>query len=188
MLASSHGAVPSSRWIVAACASLSLACHGDPPGDDPDADTSSTTSLAGAPGSDDGESSTSAGIVDGPPEVLDVGRSVSSLTEDDAVVLTAFVRHPRGDAAVVSGTVHVGSDDVPFARFERLQGGRWSLPTSWGQIALHAELHFEDEGVAQLTASFVDDAGLVGELDFDVPLHCPFYAPIACVNRCLTSC
>ncbi len=179
----SVGRAPCSSCL--ACAWIVLGCSASPA---PDGVGSSSTSGATATSTSTAESSSSEAstgvLVDGPPQVLDVGRSALSITEGEDVVLTAFVQHPRGDEAIVSGVIvgpGVPEEYGPFARGEH---GRWTIRIAWSQFDARTDLTFDHGIDMPLVARFVDDAGLIGERELALPLHCISLAPNACRGSC----
>lgn len=169
------------RIVAAACACV-LACRasaGAPEAEgtsSPDASTSSASTTS--------ESSSSGGPLDGPPQVIDLGRSAISLTTGETAVLTAFVEHPRGDAAVVGGTLLGPGSPAEYGAFVRGEGGRWSIEVGWDDIDAHDDLTFERERRVELVARFVDDEGERGERSLQLPLRCSTIAPNACDGSC----
>lgn len=145
---------------------------------------SSSTTIVAESTSDSSSSSSSGAIVDGPPEILDIGGTVVTLAEDEVTTLTAFVQHPRGDEAVVSGALVDAEGQGSYGAFVRGVGGRWSIDVGWDDIAAHEDLYFEGETTIELVARFVDDAGLVGESIYALPLRCIPLAPNSCDGKC----
>jgi hypothetical protein len=129
-------------------------------------------------------SSSSGAIGDGPPEILDIGGTVVTLAEGEVTTLTAFVQHPRGDEAVVSGALVGAEGPGSYGAFVRGIGGRWSIDVGWDDVAAHEDLYFDGETTIELVARFVDDAGLVGEASYGLPLRCIPLAPNSCDGKC----
>lgn len=148
--------------------------------------TSSTTTSVGTDTStsENTDASTSAAIVDGPPVVLDLGKSASFLEEDERLTITAFVQHPRGDEAVVEGTLVGPGEPADYGAFVRGVNGRWSIEVGWADVGTHMDLTFLDEMVADFEARFVDDAGLEGVGAIGIRLRCIPLAPQACHGVC----
>jgi hypothetical protein len=145
---------------------------------------STTTESSGSGTSESTDGSTSAAIVDGPPVVVDLGKSATYLGEGERLTITAFVQHPRGDAAVVEGALLGPGDPADYGAFVRGVNGRWSVEVGWDDVGSHIDLTFDDELVAEFVARFVDDAGLEGELAIGVRLRCIPLAPHACHGVC----
>jgi hypothetical protein len=178
--ASSDAQVNALRIVAAACACL-LACRGSTGVDAAESSSSSATTSSSTTSD---ESSSTAVALDGPPQVLDIGRSVLSLTTDESTVLTAFVDHPRGDAAVVRGTLFGPGEPAEYGEFLRGDGGRWSIEVGWDDFDAHGDLSFEGELLVELVARFVDDRGEVGERATELPLRCSTISPTACDGSC----
>ncbi|MBC8071182.1 MAG: hypothetical protein IAG13_22845, partial [Deltaproteobacteria bacterium] len=169
------------RIVAAACACV-LACRASAGADDPIAET--TSSRGDTTGDTTTESSSGAGTFDGPPQVIDIGRSAISLTMGETAVLTAYVEHPRGDAAIVSGTLLGPGEPPEYGAFVRGEGGRWSIEIGWEDVVVHDDLTFERERAVLLVARFVDDEGEQGERSTELPLRCSPLAPNACDGSC----
>jgi hypothetical protein len=116
--------------------------------------------------------------------VLDIGRSAISMTVGEHTVLTAFLQHPRGDAAVLEGVLLGPGEPAEYGAFVRGEGGRWSIDVGWDDLAQRMDLSFELELSIDFTARFVDDAGAVGERGVALALHCSTIAPTACDGAC----
>lgn len=167
-------------WVLAI-----VGCHDDGAPADPSAGSSSTTLVAETTVVGESSSSSSSGaIVDGPPEIIDIGGTAVTLAEDERTTLTAFVQHPRGDAAVVSGTLVDAEGLGSYGAFERGVGGRWSIDVGWTQVAIHQDLYFDGETTIDLVARFVDDAGMIGEATYGLSLRCISLAPHSCDGKC----
>lgn len=176
--------------VVAAVLAI-VGCHAsDAPAMDASSSSSSssatTTSVTTSADSSDASASsgTTSAIADGPPVVIDFGKSEAWVGEGDRVTLTAFVQHPRGDEAVVEGVLSGPGEPVEYGAMVRGVNGRWSIEIGWDDVDAHIDLSFENELVVELVARFVDDAGLEGEGAVELPLQCSPLEPIACDGEC----
>lgn len=166
-------------WVLAI-----VGCRDDGAPADPVTGSSSTTLVADTSSEGSSSSSSSGAIADGPPEIIDIGGTVVTLAEGEATTLTAFVQHPRGDEAVVSGALVDKDGPGSYGAFVRGVGGRWSIDVGWDDVAAHEDLYFEGETTIDLVARFTDDAGLVGESSYGLPLRCIPLAPNSCDGEC----
>ena len=166
-----------------------VACHASqaPASDTGGASTSASASTSGTTSdgtSTSADSSTSAAIEDGPPVVVDIGKTASFVGPGDRVTMTAFVHHPRGEQAVVAGVL-VGPGDPPqYGAFVRGVNGRWSIDVGWDDVDERIDLSFEDELVIEFVARFVDDVGREAEAAIELPHQCTPLAPTACDGEC----
>lgn len=146
--------------------------------------------AAPAPTDTGGTTGTSPGTTidlppDGPPDVVDLGASATSLAMDERLTLTAFVQHPRGDEAVSGGVLLGPGAPAEYGAFVRGTNGRWSFEVGWDDVAAHQDLTFEGELVVEVTASFVDDVGMQAQRAIDLVLRCNVLAPNACAGTCV---
>jgi len=130
------------------------------------------------------DTSSTGSIADGPPVVVDLGKSEAFVGAGERVTVTAFVHHPRGEAAVVEGVLLGPGDPAEYGAFVRGVNGRWSIEVGWDDVDARMDLSFEDEIVIELIARFVDDAGLAGEGVIALPHQCNPLAPTACHGEC----
>jgi hypothetical protein len=153
------------------------------PGDDAHASSDSTTARAGEDTSSSSSSETTTGS-DGPPEIVDIGGTSVSLGEGESSTITAFVQHPRGDSAIVSGVLLGPGDPPEYGEFVRGMSGRWAIDVGWHDVAAHSDFSFEDSTIVEFTVRFVDDAGLVAEASYPLPMRCIPLAPNSCDGVC----
>ncbi|HET6583880.1 MAG TPA: hypothetical protein VFG69_10535 [Nannocystaceae bacterium] len=173
------------RGIVVAGMFAIPGCHAsEAPAQDTSSSTSSTAESTTLAGMSSESSGTTAVIEDGPPVVIDFGKSQAYVAEGDRITLTAFVRHPRGDDAVVAGTLFGPGEPAEYGAMVRGVNGRWSIEIGWDDVDAHMDLSFERELVVEVVARFVDDAGLTGEGEVQLPHQCSPLEPTACDGEC----
>lgn len=166
-----------------------VGCHASPApaadtGDGSTTTIATTTSATDTSSSSTTDGSTTEAIVDGPPVVLDIGKSATFLEEDERLVITAFVQHPRGAEAVALGELVGPGEPTDYGAFVRGVNGRWSIEIGWADIGARMDLTFENELILDFEARFVDDAGLDGIGEFPIRLRCIPLAPQACHGVC----
>lgn len=123
-------------------------------------------------------------VPDGPPDIIDVGLSEVWLSEGDSLVVTAFVRHPRGDQALVRGTLLGPGEPTLYGELTRGDNGRWSIAVGWNDVAARLRLNFIDSWDVPMQIRFTDDRGIADERAFKILLRCWPGAPISCVGDC----
>jgi hypothetical protein len=151
--------------------------------DDAHGSSESTTARAGEETGSSSSTETT-GVVDGPPEIVDIGGTSLSLGEGESTTITAFVQHPRGEAAIVSGVLIGPGDPAEYGPFVRGASGRWAIDVGWHDVAAHTDFYFEDSTVVEFTVRFVDDAGLVAESSYALPMRCIPLEPYSCDGEC----
>jgi hypothetical protein len=165
-----------------------VGCHAsDAPANESASASTGAASTDGAEitSSIESSSGTTAAIDDGPPVVIDLGKSAAYVGEGERVIVTAFVQHPRGDEAVVAGMLSGPGEPADYGSFTRGVNGRWSIETGWDDVGTHIDLTFVNELDVELVARFVDDAGLEGEGTVVLPHQCTPLGPNACAGECV---
>lgn len=121
----------------------------------------------------------------GPPIVLDIGKSATTLGQDESIVVTATVRDPDGDHDIASGWLVLGDADLEVAPFSRGVNGRYSAPLSWADLVRLDPPSFEGSAPLRLVGRFTDASGLTAEGETTVLLVCFALSGAACDGECV---
>ncbi|MBK7827524.1 hypothetical protein [Nannocystis sp.] len=157
---------------------LSFACAGP-------ADGSTDGTSSGDTGSTDtgGDTPTTTGAPSGAPMVMELLASAPSLTENEAIILTAIVVDPDGLDTIVAGKLTSEDGSVYYGAFAHMGGGTYQLPLSWEQLGMAEKIDFNGyEQMRVLKADFQDIDGNHGERTIAIKLTCD--TPGACDGTC----
>ncbi len=182
--------------VVIGCGSASA----DPPGEASSGrgtSESAAEGTAGTSGSDSsGDATTSTGStssgsdttgtmpIDGPPVVVDIGQSQVRITAGEVVVLTAFVSHPLGDDAVVSGQLWGPGEPPQYGEFQRVGPGRWSIELGYDDTESRGPLEYGEFLDVEFTARFEDVRGRDAERVVSVRHDCDVPTSYSCEGVC----
>lgn len=121
----------------------------------------------------------------GPPVVVDIGKDVAILTEGGAIVVTATVRDPDGDADVAGGWLVLADTDVDVAPFQRGENGRFTASISWADLQRLDPPTFIATSPLRVLGRFTDLAGAIAERETSVLLVCAGLSGAACEGTCV---
>ncbi len=167
-------------------------CGGVPASDGSEASTSSTVTSSDVSSSASGVDTTASletgttGSADGPPVVVDIGQSQVRITSGEVVVLTAFVSHPQGDDAVVSGRLWGPGEPADYGEFQPVGPGRWSIELGYDDTESRGRLEYGEFLDVEFTARFEDVQGRTAERDVLVRHDCEISTSYSCAGECIS--
>jgi hypothetical protein len=168
-----------------ALALLGSACAAEPALGAPAPDALEQTGSSGSIAAGSESASSTSDVQLGPPEVIDIGKDASTLSEGGAIVVTATVRDPDGDDDIVDGRLVLAETDIEVAPFARGSGGRYTAPLSWADLVRLDPPDFVATAPLRIVGRFTDASGMTAEGETTVLLVCVALSGASCDGTCV---